>query len=300
MEGIGKHHSTTHERRVRGHSLVQGLYMLAGRRCPLAPRLYRQQHVCEREQVPFQSKIDLMIELIQGFEPVAETLTHVLLDSWYSAKGIWKAARERGFLITTGLKCNRSLRIVDESQPNGWKWQRLDEYASSLSAEDYTQLCWPRGEEAEPVYVHVISTRVRKLYSCQVVIVRRSLDDPISQTRYWASSDLNASAQGLLEHISARWDIEVLFADGKEEFGLDQYQLMSSTALVRFWSLALLAYAFLDEERDRLQKQWQRPVTIGETRREIQRLHRCQFLLWLRQQFQQGATDESLFELLAA
>lgn len=33
MEGIGKHHSTTHERRVRGHSLVQGLYVLLQRRC---------------------------------------------------------------------------------------------------------------------------------------------------------------------------------------------------------------------------------------------------------------------------
>jgi hypothetical protein len=62
----------------------------------------------------------------------------------------------------------------------------------------------------------------------------------------------------------------------------------------------MLAYAFLDEERDRLQKQWQRSVTIGETRREIQRLHRRQLLLWLRQQFQEGITDESLFELLSA
>jgi hypothetical protein len=300
MEGIGKHHSPTHEQRVRGHSLVQGLYVLLHRRCPLPPRLYRQQHVCEREQVPFQSKIDLMIELIQSFEPVAATLTHVLLDSWYSAKAIWKAARERGFLITTGLKSNRSLRIVDESQPNGWRWQRLSEYAASLQAEDYIQLSWPRGEEPDTVYVHVVSTRVRKLYCCQVVIVRRSLEAPISQARYWASSDLDASAQGLVEYISARWDIEVLFADGKEEFGLDPYQLMSATALVRFWSLAMLAYAFLDEERARLQQQWQRPVTIGETRREIQRLHRCQFLLWLRQQFQEGVTDASLFELLAA
>jgi hypothetical protein len=124
------------------------------------------------------------------------------------------------------------------------------------------------------VYVHVISTRVRKLYSCQVVIVCRSLKGSHLAGTLWASSDLEASTEGLLEHISARWDIEVLFADGKEEFGLDQYQLMSATALVRFWSLALLAYAFLDEERVRLQQQWQRPVTIGETRREIQRLHR--------------------------
>src|SRR5258708_40163795 len=96
------------------------LYVLLQRRCPLAPRLYRQQAACER-----------------------------------------------GFLITTGLKCNRSLRIEDESQPAGWRWQRLDAYAASLSAEDFTQLFWPRDEDAEPVYVHVVSTRVRKLYVCQ-------------------------------------------------------------------------------------------------------------------------------------
>lgn len=168
---------------------------------------------CEREQVSFQSKIDLMIELVQQCEPVAGTLTHVLLDSWYSAKAIWKAARERGFLITTGLTCNRSLRIEDASQPAGWQWQRLDAYATSLSAEEYTQRCWPRDEEAEPIFVHVVSTRIRKRSVCQVIIVHRSLSDPISQTRYWASSDRCASVQEMVEQISARWDIDVLFAD---------------------------------------------------------------------------------------
>lgn len=300
MEGIGKHHSTTHEQRVRGHSLVQGLYVLLGRRCPTAPRLYRQQAVCVREQVPFQSKIDLMIETIQRFEPTPGTLTHVLLDSWYSAKAIWKAARERHFLITTGIKSNRSLHIADATQPNGWRWQPLNDYAAQLRPEDYVQLSWPRGAEPESVYVHVVSTRVRKLYRCQVIIVRRSLSEPLKLARYWASSDLEASVERLVEHISARWDIEVLFADGKEELGLDQYQLMSAKALVRFWSLALLTYAFLDEERAQLRASQHRPVTIGETRRELQRLHRRQFLLWLQQSFQAGSTAESLFKLLSA
>src|SRR5207245_3861744 len=95
MEGVGLHHSTTQEKRVRGHSLVESLYVLLGRRCPLAPQLYRQQAVCEKEEVPFASKIELMKETIRTFEPVAGTVTHVLLDSWYSAKCIWRVARER-------------------------------------------------------------------------------------------------------------------------------------------------------------------------------------------------------------
>src|SRR5947209_15311013 len=86
--------------------------------------------------------------------------------------------------------------------------------------------------------------------------------------------DLAATPTQLLQHIAARWDIEVLFEDGKEELGLDHYQLMSAAALLRFWTLAMLAYTFLEEEQHRLQQLWQRPVSIGEARREIQRRHR--------------------------
>jgi len=80
------------------------------------------------------------------------------------------------------------------------------------------------------------------------VIVRQTLDDPLAQARYWASSDLHADLPTLLVHIATRWDIEVLFGDGKEELGVDQYQLMSAMAIVRFWTLAMLAYVFLEEE----------------------------------------------------
>ena len=62
----------------------------------------------------------------------------------------------------------------------------------------------------------------------------------------------------------------------------------------------MLAYVFLEEERDRLHTQWQRPVTIGETRREIQRRHRRHLLDWLHGQFQSGIEPDSLYELLLA
>jgi len=299
MEGLGKHHSTTEGKRVLGHSLVQGLYVLLGRRCALAPQLYRQQRVCKKEGVAFRSKIDLMIEYIRTFEPVEGTLTHVLLDSWYSAKAIWRAARERGFLITTGLKSNRSLRVNDPASLQGWRWQKLTDYTAELTAGDYVPVMWPT-QTPRQVYVHVISTRVKKLYCCQVVIVRESLDDPLSEARYFASSDLEADVDTLLRHITARWDIEVLFGDAKELLGLDQYQLMSATAILRFWTLVMAAYTFLDEERDRLRQQQQRPSTLGDARRELQRLHRRHLLYWLHEQFQAGVTPEALCDQLAA
>ncbi len=75
---------------------------------------------------------------------------------------------------------------------------------------------------------------------------------------------------------------------------------MSTVAIVRFWTLALLAYVFLEEEQSRLQQQWQRPVTIGEARREIQRRHRRQVLDWLHDQFQSGVQPDSLYDRFAA
>jgi hypothetical protein len=298
MGGLGTHHSTSHETGVTGHSLMQCLYVVLGRRCPLLPQLYRQKDVCEREGVPFQSKVAMMETTIREFEPVAKTQTHVLVDSWFGCKRIWKAARDRGFLITSGLKCNRSLRITDPQ--GGKRWQRLDDYAASLSPEQYQKMYWPSQDEPREVYVHVVRTRVRKLYTCQLVIARYALDCPLKAVRYWASSDLEADPATLLHHIAARWDVEVLFSDAKDLLGLDQYQLMSATAIVRFWTLVMAAYVFLDEERARLRDERQTPVTLGDARREVQRWHWRHLLDWIHQQFSSGVTPDELFPTLAA
>jgi SRSO17 transposase len=300
MGGMGKHHSSSADKRVTGHSLVQGLYVLLGRRCPLAPQMYRQKEVCEREGVTFQSKIDIMENIIRNFKPVEETVTHVLLDCWYTCKSVWRAARERGFLITSGLRCNRRLRIADPQAERGWRWQRVDEYAAGLLPDHYQKVVWPSQSEQREVYVHVVRTRVRKLYTCQLVITRPTLDCPAKEVRYWASSDLEADLLTLVKHIAARWDVEVLFGDTKGLLGLDHYQLMDATAILRFWTLIMAAYLFLDEERARLRDLWHCHVTIGDARREVQRCHWLHFLDWLHQQFSSGLTPAEVHLLLAA
>ncbi len=300
MGGLGWHHSTTVGRRVVGHSLVQGLYVLLGRRCPVAPQLYRQRGTCQAEDVPFHSKIDLMEDLIRTFEPVAGTRTHVLVDTWYAAKRIWRAARARGFLITSGLKSNRALRVDDPTSQSGWRWQTLSQYAATLSEADYTPQTWPSQTEPHPVYVHIVQTRVRRLYRCQVLIVRQSLTAPLSEARFFASSDVKATPSQLLVHLATRWEVEILFADAKEELGLDHYQVMSATAIVRFWTLVMAAYLFLDEERARLRETQQDHVTIGQARREVQRRHRRHLIDWLVDHVEAGCSRHALYDRLAA
>lgn len=297
MAGLGKHHCSTLNKRVVGHSMVMGVYVLLGRSCPLEPQMYRQKAVCAAEGLPFHSKVDIMAQMIGTFEPAEGTTTHILLDSWYTSKRIWRAAREREFLITSGLKCNRYMRLADKDNPRDWYWQRLDEYAASLKADDFHLLPYPSQRGQRNVYVHVLSTRVKKLYRCQVILIRETLDGP---TRFWASSDLKADVPTLLTHIATRWDIEVLFADSKELLGLDHYQLMSALAIQRFWALVMVAYFYLDTERDRLQRQRRTHTSIGDAVRHIRQRHWCHFLDWLYERFQDGASPADLYQQTVA
>ena len=109
-----------------------------------------------------------------------------------------------------------------------------------------------------------------------------------------------ADLPALVRHLAARWQVEVLFAGAKAVLGLDHYQLMTAPALLRFWTLVLAAYAFLEEEQARLQAARRRPGTIGEARWELQSVHDQHLLAWLHEQFQAGAAPEDVEALLAA
>jgi hypothetical protein len=327
MQGIGKHHSTTYGTQVTGHSLVQCLYTILGRSCPLEPLLYRQKRTAEKECVPFVSKIDLMVQQIQNFTPPDGTETHVILDSWYNCKRIWKTARDRNFKITTGIRSNRWLRVpceITPDTPKGWRWQCLNDYAATLGESAYQKCSHPRNSKKK-VYVHVVDTRIRKLYRCKLIIVRKSLNDPISAARFWVTSDLKADAQTCLNVISIRWEIEVFFEDMKELLGIDQYQVMTSTALLRFWTLCWIAYSFLEKIRDDIKQmedcntqadseleiqekdgeelkayQEEHHVTLGQARRHVQEIHQELFLEWVYHHALSGTPVKELHALLVA
>ena len=155
--------------------------------------------------------------------------------------------------------------------------------------------------------MYVIDTHIKKLYRCKLIIVRQDLDDPISATRYWASSDLLADAQTLLGHISIRWEIEVFFADTKELLGIDQYQLLTTTALLRYWTLCWIAFSFLEEIRNDLKHQKEeekrgdnQPATLGQARKEVQKTHQKLFLEWVYQQAFSGTPVYEIFTSLVA
>ncbi len=300
MEGLGRHYSSSAKKTVKGHSLFTSLYVLLGRRCPLEPQLYRQKAVCEREKVPFKSKVDLAEEVIKTFEPVPGTRTHALMDSWYTCRRLWRRALARGWAITGGLKANRKMRV--EVPEQGRVYRALSEYAASLTVDDFTEVDWLHEDgSSRKVYGHLIKTFVRKLGSCQVLIVRERLDQPLKEVRYWATSELQADLATVVGWVAKRWAIEQLIADVKEVFGTDQYQIRSAKGIVRFWHLGFLGYTYLEEQRAVLLAEGaDGELTIGQTRWRQQKRHQRLLLDWLQARYAEGLTSEQINQLLAA
>ena len=292
MGGLGWHYSGVEKKVVRGHCLFSGLYVLLGRRCPLQPRLYSQKAVCEREGVPFQSKVDMAVEEIEQFQPVPGTHTHLLIDSWYHCKRVRRAAQKRDWDVSGGLKSNRQMRLITEGRR---QWLSLADYAATLEPEDYQEAIWPSQQGGHTIYVHAVQTWVRKLGPTLLLITRLGLDEPLEKARYWGSTQIEAEAQTVINILAVRWDIEVLFEDYKDLLGTDHYQVIKSTAIVRFWTLvACLAY-FLDEQRALLQAiQPGVHVTLGDARRRLQAEHQHNLLVWLQEQFHSGVTADQL------
>ena len=293
MKGLGRHYSSTERRVVRGHCQFSGLYVLLGRRCPLLPRLYRQKAVCEQEQVPFQSKIDLAVQEIEQFQPVAGTHTHVLIDSWYHCKRVRKAAQRREWDVSGGLKSNRVMRLI---APDGSRtWLSVSDYAAQLKPEDWQEAFWPSQEGDQPVYVHALQTWIRKLGPTQLLITCHDKDAPGKSIRYWGTTLLEADAQSVIRVLAVRWSVEVLFEDDKDLLGADQYQLMSADAIVRFWTLVACVGYFLDEQRVAQENL----ATWGDARRAIQKEQQHNLLRWLETQFANGLTTEQIGAQLA-
>ncbi len=302
MAGVGRHYSSTEKRVVQGHSsdrsressdLVAGLLVLLGRRCPLFLRLYRPKAVAIQEGVPFKSKVDLVVEAVGELEPIPGTQIHVLVDAWYTCHRLWRAALDRGFAITGGLRVNRWLRL---GQPGQWRKVRLSDYVAGLSPQDFVLVPW-RGHFRA---AHLVRTFVYHLGACQVLAVKETPETPPQTARCWATSDLEADVATVASYAAQRWDIETWFEDTKGALGLDHYQLTSATAVERFWHLVACLYLHLDEVRASLVAEGYSTATIGDALRHQQRSHRRLLFQWIAEQFKDGTSPTEVERLLPA
>jgi hypothetical protein len=289
MEGLGRHYSSTERRVVNGHCLFTGLYSLMDRRCPLTAEMYRQKAVCQIEGVPFVSKIDLAVRSIEGFEPVPDTQTHLLIDSWYHCRQVRRAAQARGWDVSGGLKSNRIMRLMAEDGSR--EWLSVSQYAARLGRHEWQEVLWPSAQGGQTMYAHRVQTWIRKLGPTLLLITCHDPAEPLKTVRYWGSTVMELEAQALVDVLAKRWEIETFFEYDKDLLGSDQYQVMTADAIIRFWTLTACLLCFLEEQRTTATEPG---LTCGDVRRRIQEQHRRNLLCWLRAQFEAGVTVDEI------
>lgn len=294
MGGLGRHYSNTEKKVVNGHCLFSGLYVLLERRCPLEPRMYCQKRVCEAEGIPFQSKIDMAVEEIARFEPVAGTHTHILVDSWYHCRRVRRAATARGWDFSGALKSNRVMRLGQEDGSR--QWPKLSAYAATLTHADWVEVTWPSANGGQKLYAHLVPTWVRKLGPTLVLITCHDLEAPLKSVRYWGSTVMSLTAQALVDILAVRWEVETYFEYAKDLLGSDHYQVMTRQAILRFWTLTACLFCFLDEQRAATQGG---TLTCGDVRRQLQQEHQRNLLQWLADALHEGHSVDQICSRLA-
>jgi hypothetical protein len=179
--------------------------------------------------------------------------------------------------------------------PDGTReWLAVRDYATRLTEADFTAALWPQEHDDKTVYAHLVRTWVRKLGPCQVLIVKLSPDAGPEQTRYWVTSCLDDTLEQVIAHVAQRWTIETLFADFKELLGSDHYQVRSAQGIVRFWTLGLCLYQFLDEICATHQRYTGVRLTLGQVRQQIREVHAAQLLDWICDQAEKDVSRDDI------
>ena len=77
------------------------------------------------------------------------------------------------------------------------------------------------------------------------ILARRSIDDPTDLAYYFCYSNKPTNLEELVHVAASRWTVEECFQTGKNEAGLDHYQVRDYTAWYKHMTLSMIALAFL-------------------------------------------------------
>jgi SRSO17 transposase len=241
MDAVAKMKDPTTDAYIRGHQYVCGILVFRQQVIPWGIRLYVKQAHCGAVGVPFRKTTEMAAQLIREFKAPTGVKVMVLFDAYYLCHTVVKACREKHFPFASTLQSNRSLF------KHGWKL-KAGRYGRNLCRRRRTatlMLVKPHGE-VRYRYLDAGWLQVSKLGVLHVVFSRKGAARKILGL---VTDDPEASAAGLIQAYSRRWEIEQWVKDTKQLLGLGHYQNRPYRAAVIHLHLVCFAYALLTHLR---------------------------------------------------
>lgn len=289
MAGVAKHRSHKTNKLVLGHVWVSAQLVVAGYSYPLDWCLYRRKIECEANAIPFRSKPDIAREMIEQYQPLPNTQTIVLTDSWYADQKLLKLCRKCGFHYIGAVKANRKLKV-------GLHNQQVQQWRAVLPKSAFERV--KLNDERYKVWT------VKGQLSCGQdvkALVNRRIG--VKKWRYLVCTDTQLDAQSILTAYFVRWEVENFYRAAKFILGWSDYQMRKLMAIENHVLLMMVTHAYLEiQRRDALDNTTEMDAhfTLGDLQREHQRLAQRSTIALVFSLAQQGFGLNEIYERLAA
>jgi hypothetical protein len=290
MEGVAKNRSHKEKKQLRlGHMWVTAQLVVAGYSYRLDWAVYRRQHECEQNGVEVVSKPELAYRKVENYQPLPDTQTYVMSDSWYSSQRLLKLCRQRAFHFIGAVKSNRKL-IVGQHNLQVKEWQTLLPKSAfeRVKLKDKRYKVWTgKG--------HLSCGQAVKL------LINRRVG--VKKWHYLVSTDLNLSAKMIISCYLVRWEVENFYRAAKQILGWADYQMRALKAIENHVLLMMVTHAYLEmQRRDALEEATavDAHFTLGHLQREHQHLAQRSTIALVFALTQQGLDLEDIYDRLAA
>src|SRR6185312_4498737 len=132
----------------------------------------------------------------------------------------------------------------------------VKEIAASWPAVQWHRLAIVQGEKGPMEYdwgcMRVFERRGRRPAGESWLLARRSISDPSEVAYYLSNAPKDTSLETLARVASARYTVEQCFEEGKDDVGLDQYEVRTWPSWHRHVTLSMMALAWLASVRAKL------------------------------------------------
>jgi SRSO17 transposase len=213
-------------------------------------------------EVEFATKPKLARRMLERAFGAGVPASWVAADSVYGNDGSLRAWLESGGrAYVMEVSCAHSIWQDGESN-------RADEVIGAQLDEAWTTLSAGKGSQGPRLYdwTWVRLSYTGKPGTARWLLARRSLSDPTEIAYYRVFGPEEATLAALVKVAGSRWTIEEGFEQAKEVVGLDQYEVRKYNAWYRHITLSLLAHAYLEATRSRVNGEVDQEAAKGGTR----------------------------------
>jgi SRSO17 transposase len=213
--------------------------------------LPRRREAGVPDEVAFATKPQLAKRMLSRAREAGVPAAWVTGDSVYGKDRrlrIWLEEQGQPFVLE--VACNEPLWAATERGPSP---VRADQLAEGVPPARWDRLSAGAGAKGPRLYdwARVPLFRLDWPGFEHWLLVRRSIADPEEMAYYVVFAPAGTTLAELVRVAGSRWAIEECLESGKNEVGLDQYEVRRWEAWYRYITLSLLAHAYLTVLRAR-------------------------------------------------